>query len=192
MTQPTDTYTSLRRFWLHSLLGHLSCIGVLSLLSNNLVFAQTKIPDAVVVPTKIESKPPSVTAPVVKFAPKIPHVPAPARRERLTNFTPTSVRGERLRQQAPTLPVKREQTKLKVASPPAPRVSPKLRYPTSKEFTWYSVQTLLGTRKKLPTLLQQIITALILTLLSTELVLQAMKHRVQWCYQSVQQGVKPF
>lgn len=127
MTHPTDTYTSLRRFWLRSLLGHLSCLGVLSLLSNNLVLAQTKIPDAVVVPTKIESKSLSVTAPVVKLAPNIPHVPAPAKRERLRAIltSPAPVRGEP-RQQAPTLPVRRG-TKLKVASPAAPRVSPKVR-----------------------------------------------------------------
>lgn len=128
MTQPTDTYTFLRRFWLRSLLGHLSCIGVLSLLSNNLVLAQTKIPDAVVVPTKIESKSPSVVkAPAVKFAPNIPHVPAPARRERLRAIlnSPAPVRGE-LRQQAPTLPVRRG-TKVEVASPATPRVSPKVR-----------------------------------------------------------------
>ncbi len=115
MTQRTDAYTILRRFWPRLLVQSLSCIGVLSLLSSNLVFAQTKIPDAVVVPTKIESKPPAA-APVVSV-PDIPQIaPAPAKIERLKSNS-NSPAPRAIRQKlAPTLvPVRRER--------PAPRLS---------------------------------------------------------------------
>lgn len=104
MTQRTDAYTLLRRFWLPLLVQSLSCIGV-SLLSSNLVLAQKQIPDAVV-PTKIESTP--AAAPVVS-APDIPQIaPAPARKAIRQKLAPTLV------------PVRRER--------PAPRLSvPKAR-----------------------------------------------------------------
>lgn len=101
MIQRTDAYTILRRFWLPSLLAQsLSWIGV-SLLSSNLVLAQTQISDAVVVPTKTESKPPAA-APVVS-APVPQIAPAPAKGTIRQKLAPTLV------------PVRRER--------PAPRLS---------------------------------------------------------------------
>lgn len=106
-------YTPLRRFWIRLLVQSMSCIGVLSLLSSNMVLAQTEIPDAVVVPTKTESKSPAV----------------PVGKPNTSQTTPVPVRVERLRQKlAPTFPVERQRPRLKVATPPTPRLSvPRVR-----------------------------------------------------------------
>lgn len=122
MTQRTDcAHKPLGSFRLRSLLVQsLSCLGVLSLLSSNLVLAQTSpSPDAVVVPTVKDSKPKVADRGVAKSA------PSPARlarlRQRLSS-TPAAVR--------PALP------KPQVSTAPATQVSvPKVRsyaLPTNK------------------------------------------------------------
>ena len=115
MTQRTDAYIILRRFWLRSLLQSLSCIGVVSLFSSNLVLAQTQIPDAVVVPTKIESKPPAAAAPVVS-ASDIPRI------------APAPPRGVIRQKRSPTLvPVRRERSASRLSVPKVRAVAQPLR-----------------------------------------------------------------
>ncbi len=114
MTQRTNSdHKPLHRLWLQLLLVQgLSWLGVLSLLSSNLVLAQTSpSPDAVVVPTIEDSKPPVVAAPPVEKSeqprPQVSDSPATARRERLRqklSTVPAPVRQQRARQQVSATP----------------------------------------------------------------------------------------
>lgn len=135
MTQRTDAHTPLRRFWLRSLLVQsLSWLGVLSLLSSNLVLAQTETSiDAVVAPTIQDSKPPAAAAPVEKPAPvTYQSAPAPVRHEQprlKVSNSPAPAKWERLRQKlAPTsAPVRRERPKQEVSTSPTSQLSRKVR-----------------------------------------------------------------
>lgn len=130
MTQRTNSdHKPLHRLWLQLLLVQgLSWLGVLSLLSSNLVLAQTSpSPDAVVVPTIEDSKPPVVAAPrVEKSASSIPQsAPAPARLERLRqklSTPPAAVRQEQPKPQVSDSPAttRRERLRQKLYTATAP------------------------------------------------------------------------
>ena len=96
---PSSAHTPLHHFWLLSMLVQsLSWIGALSLLSGNLVLAQTSSPaDAVVLPTVQDSKSPIAAA--------------PDRSQRL--MQKLALTSEPVRQKLP---------KLQVSTPPAPQV----------------------------------------------------------------------
>ncbi len=132
MTHQTTAHTFLRRFWLKLLLVQsLSWIGVLTLLTNNLVLAQTESSIDVIIPTTTTSKPPAA-APIVKSAPNAPQTaPDPARVERLRSrisTSPAPVRVEGLRQKLSPRPVRvRDRSRREIATPPASRSVPKIR-----------------------------------------------------------------
>lgn len=133
MTQRTESaQTPLHCFWLRTLLlQSLSWIGVLSLLSSNLVLAQTSpSPDAVVVPKLEQPQPPVADATVAKSAPdtsqsavrlerlrqKLSLTPAPARLERPRLAIPDSP--------APTRRIVRQQLNLTPAPARLERATP--------------------------------------------------------------------
>lgn len=127
MTQ-TDVHTRLRCFWWPLLLKSLSFIGVLSLLSSNLVLAQTEAPpDVIILPNSENQKPP--TAVTKKSATDTPQsAPIPVRRERArlqVSDTPTPARRQRLRQRlspTPSVPVRRQRLRQEVSTTPRPSV----------------------------------------------------------------------
>ena len=130
MTQQTDSvHTPSRRFWLQSLpLQSLSWLGVFSLLSSNLVLAQTPSTDPVFVLTVEDSPPPVSVVPVKKAAPNKPQTaPAPARLTRLRQQLSSTPAPARLRRQ-----------RTAVATPPAPQSIPIRQKSTTNLSTNYS------------------------------------------------------
>lgn len=127
-----SAHTPFSRFWLRLLLVQsTSWMGVLSLLSSNLVLAQTSalLDTAAVVPTVKDSKPPAIATLVNKSTPDKPQpVPAQAAKEssrRQVANSLTSSRVERLRQKLIATPTsaRQEQQRKEVATPPAPQSS---------------------------------------------------------------------
>lgn len=103
MTQCTNPPTHLNRFWLRSLfLQSMSCIGIFSLLSGNLVLAQTEATIDAIVPTNQDSQP--AIGAVAPIANSVPALPA---------------RWQRLRQKLRSTPVKQQQNQTAVPNSPA-------------------------------------------------------------------------
>jgi len=136
MTQPTDSaHTTLSRIWLCSVLVQsLSWIGIFSFLDGNLVLAQEAAID-VIVPTNQDS-PSAATAPTANSAPD----GSSARLQRLKqklHSNQTIVRQQPIRTKVANslanpkpvkqkldpvvVPVKREQARQKINTPPAPQ-----------------------------------------------------------------------
>lgn len=121
MTQRTDSvHTHLSCLWWSLLLKSLSFIGVLSLLSSNLVLAQTEAPpDVIIVPNSENQKPP--TAATKKSVTNTPQsAPIPVKRERArlqVSDIPTPAR-----RQSPSVPVRRQRLRQEVSTTPRPSV----------------------------------------------------------------------
>lgn len=137
MSQHSCVHTLLSHFWLRSLLVQsLSWLGVFSLLSSNLVLAQTS-PDVVVAPAAVNSKPQAVIPAPTSSTPQ--SVPNPARLKRLQqrlSATPTPViTRPRVTRQKVATPAPQTSVPMRVAKPQtqSPRLAPTQRPQLTKK-----------------------------------------------------------
>jgi len=127
MTQRNNSaHTLLSRFWLHSLLfKSMSCIGVFSLLSGNLVLAQTESPiDPVISTPSQDSQSPTAAAPLGNSVPSAAPAPWQRLRHKLKSNSVKWQQRQTVRQHYSTAAQLRQARPFpRVVTPAAPPVS---------------------------------------------------------------------